>query len=212
MDYSLSTTTTNVYVLLLEDGNYYVGKSRNVEERFKQHQAGSGSAWTRRYKPVAIVETLPNVSPLMEDLKTKEYMSLYGIQKVRGASYCQMLLPPPLIQSIQREIWSAQDRCMKCGSNQHWVTECTQREQASCCNAISGWIRRLFAVPVSASVSSAPTITCRYCKTRKFTSSYGCALHEKACKNSKLLCSRCGFTGHEVNGCFAKRTVSGAVL
>lgn len=222
IDITKNLTPTNIYVLRLEDNRYYVGKSINVEERFKQHQTGGGAAWTRKYKPIEIVETLANVSPFMEDLKTKEYMSIYGIYRVRGGSYCQMILDPLLIQLIKREIWAAQDRCMSCGSNQHWVTECTENvtdkksvltngftqmdasTNIGCWQRITGWLRGL---------CSAPHYPCQHCKTRSFTTAFGRSVHERYCRRKKnLVCSRCRFTGHEVSTCFAKRTVDGMVL
>ena len=45
-------SNTNVYVLRLEGGRYYIGKSDNVMNRYQQHLGGSGSAWTRKYRPV----------------------------------------------------------------------------------------------------------------------------------------------------------------
>ena len=47
-------STTNIYILELEDGKYYVGKSIDPIQRFEQHASGEGSAWTRKYKPVAV--------------------------------------------------------------------------------------------------------------------------------------------------------------
>ena len=39
--------TTNVYVLELAEGKYYIGSSKNVTKRYQQHVSGyKGSAWT----------------------------------------------------------------------------------------------------------------------------------------------------------------------
>ena len=54
--------TTNIYVLRLEGGRYYVGKTDNVPQRFQQHLQGQGSTWTKKYKPVSLVKTIKNVS------------------------------------------------------------------------------------------------------------------------------------------------------
>jgi len=60
--------------------------------RYEQHIKGSGSAWTRKYKPVSLEKTIENVSSFEEDKVTKEYMSKYDIDKVRGGSYVEVEL------------------------------------------------------------------------------------------------------------------------
>ena len=44
-----------MYFLECSDGSYYVGSTRNLEERLQQHQAGEGAAYTRRRRPVRLV-------------------------------------------------------------------------------------------------------------------------------------------------------------
>ena len=116
--------TTNVYILKLQNDKWYIGKSDNPEKRFLQHKNGSGSAWTSRYKAVELFKVIENVSPFDEDKFTKEYMSLYGIDNVRGGSYTQIILPNEQIKSIQRELWSTNNLCNNCGSSEHWVRTC----------------------------------------------------------------------------------------
>ena len=42
-----------VYVLKLEDGKFYVGKSKDVDARLREHRKGAKKwAWTAKYKPV----------------------------------------------------------------------------------------------------------------------------------------------------------------
>ena len=83
-------SNTNIYVLRLEGGRYYIGKSDNMMNRYQQHINGSGSAWTRQYRPVSLEKIIENVSPFEEDKITKEYMSKYGIDNVRGGSYVEI--------------------------------------------------------------------------------------------------------------------------
>ena len=47
-----------VYVLELEHGKYYVGKTTNVPRRFKQHLSGSSSIWTRMFRPIRIINII----------------------------------------------------------------------------------------------------------------------------------------------------------
>jgi predicted GIY-YIG superfamily endonuclease len=79
--------STNVYVLKLEGGRRYVGKSANIPRRLEQHFSGNGSVWTKKYKPVSVEKVLTNVSDSYENKITKEMMSKHGVDKVRGGSY-----------------------------------------------------------------------------------------------------------------------------
>ena len=115
---------TNIYVIRLQSGKYYVGKSDNVEKRFKEHQTGFGSAWTRKYKPIAIEKTISNASPFDEDKVTKEYMSKHGIDNVRGGTYVSIELDDFQKQALNEEIWQAKGLCTQCGRAGHFVKDC----------------------------------------------------------------------------------------
>jgi predicted GIY-YIG superfamily endonuclease len=115
---------TSIYVLRLEGGRYYIGKSDNVMKRYEEHLNGAGSAWTTRYPPVSLVKTMNSVSAFEEDKTVKEYMAIYGIDMVRGGSYVTEALSATQRSVLQQEIWSAQDRCSRCGSSGHWVSTC----------------------------------------------------------------------------------------
>jgi len=52
--------THYVYMLLLQNGQIYVGSSTNPQQRFKTHLAGEGSVATRRSRPIKIVYTEPH--------------------------------------------------------------------------------------------------------------------------------------------------------
>ena len=96
-----------IYVLALERGNYYVGSSNNAERHIKQHFNGEGSAWTKLYKPVEVVERRVRMNRFEEDQVVKEYMEKYGITKVRGGSYTQFQFDCSTIEHLEREIRSA---------------------------------------------------------------------------------------------------------
>lgn len=44
-----------VYILLCNDGSYYIGTSNNVEKRVKNHLGGNGGRYTRSHKPQKLV-------------------------------------------------------------------------------------------------------------------------------------------------------------
>lgn len=97
-----------VYVLLLEDDYYYVGCTNDVERRFKQHQSGVGSSWTKIHKPISIVE-IREGSYKEESEVTIEYMEKYGITKVRGGKWVNgsaaKYLPPSLKKDAELYKW-----------------------------------------------------------------------------------------------------------
>lgn len=43
-----------MYILRCRDNSYYVGSTRNLEQRLAQHQAGHGAQYTRRRLPVVL--------------------------------------------------------------------------------------------------------------------------------------------------------------
>ena len=77
-----------VYVLLLKNAHFYVGITDNLKKRISQHFAGTGAVWTKKYQPVEVLEVIQNASLLIETKVTREYMSRYGKDRVRGGKYC----------------------------------------------------------------------------------------------------------------------------
>ena len=121
--------STNVYVLRCEGGKRYVGKAADVQKRFQEHKNGNGSAWTNKYKPVIIEKIYKNVSPFEEDKITKETMGKYGINNVRGGTYCSIKLSDNEKESLEKEIRGAQDCCFNCGDKTHFAKDCKNDEE-----------------------------------------------------------------------------------
>ncbi len=119
--------STTIYILKLQGGKYYVGKSDNVIVRIRDHTNGAGSAWTRKYKPIDVEKTIPNASPFAEDATVKEYMARYGIDNVRGGTYVTEHLSESEHHHLQQEIWAAKDCCKQCGRAGHFVNTCRAR-------------------------------------------------------------------------------------
>jgi predicted GIY-YIG superfamily endonuclease len=171
---------TNIYVLRLEGGNFYVGKSNNVMLRYQEHLSGGGSDWTRKHKPVALDKTFDNVSPFEEDKITKEYMAKYGIDKVRGGAYVTAVLSDFQRDALNMEIWAAQDCCTNCGRKGHFIADCNAKTDASGNKIV---YEQPFVKPIK-------------------------VIHKKSSGGNS--CYRCGRSGHYSNNCYAGSYVGGA--
>jgi len=55
-----SKETYCVYVLECCDGSYYCGITTNMQQRLKQHNAGTASRYTRGRTPVTVLTRTPN--------------------------------------------------------------------------------------------------------------------------------------------------------
>ena len=113
-----------IYILALEKNKYYIGKTNNPSFRIEEHNTGSGSAWTQKYKPVSLLQLIPNCDDYDEDKYTKMYMDKYGIDNVRGGSYVTIKLNPSIKKQLEQCSWSTNNKCFLCGSDDHFVKDC----------------------------------------------------------------------------------------
>lgn len=113
-----------IYSLKLQRGKYYIGKTESPNFRLQDHFDSSGSAWTKKYKPISIHQVTPDMNDHDEQRITQEYMSKYGIDNVRGGPWCKVVLSDDEKKFIQKLIDGENDKCYQCGSSDHFAKDC----------------------------------------------------------------------------------------
>lgn len=81
-----------IYVLKLVNDKYYIGKTSNTSFKLDQNFNNNGCEWTKKYKPIEIVELFSNCNNNDEDKITIQYMGFYGINNVRGGKFSKIIL------------------------------------------------------------------------------------------------------------------------
>ena len=118
-----------IYILLLQKNKYYVGKTTRPTFRLNQHFDEGGSSWTKKYKPIKILEMLPNCDDYDEDKYTKMYMDKHGINNVRGGSYSTVRLDKTTVDNLKRMSNGTNDKCFECGNKGHFWKYCPNRKR-----------------------------------------------------------------------------------
>ncbi len=128
--YNNSSNIFTIYVIECDGSKYYIGKTnKDVSIRFTQHKSSDNTcAWTTKYKPIKIVETIKSNDSLDEDKITKKYMLKYGIENVRGGAYVKVKLDDWMIKSLEHELIGSKDLCYNCKERGHLYRNCDYKE------------------------------------------------------------------------------------
>jgi hypothetical protein len=133
-----------VYILELNGGNFYVGKTNNIARRFNDHKNGRGCAWTRLHGGCKIIEIHNNENLFDEDKHTLDFMNMFGVDKVRGGSFSNIELTEEQKNIIGKSIRNANDLCQECGESGHFINECPSKEETMRLGKRNNWCSRCF--------------------------------------------------------------------
>jgi hypothetical protein len=208
-----------IYILGLENGKYYIGKTKNLEIRILEHINSSGSEWTKLYNPIKIIEYHDNCDDFDEDKYTIMMMNKYGIDNVRGGSYCTIILSESEKSNINKMIRGSNNLCYICSSSNHFAKNCHKSNRGS---QLESEILSIIAnsrsqgetkINKQKKIKMKVAPKCSRCGNSGHYITKCYAKHnvdgEPIIDN---VCLRCGYSGHIIESCYAKRHISGKYL
>jgi hypothetical protein len=93
---NLKLFTDYIYVLELVEERYYIGRTSNILRRIEEHFTNNGAIYTKKYKPLKVIEVEEEKTVEDEKIKTIFYMEKYGWEKVRGSYWCSLEIKNPI--------------------------------------------------------------------------------------------------------------------
>lgn len=198
-----------IYILELANKKYYVGKTSEPEFRLDQHFNSDGSAWTKKYKPIKVLELIPGCDNFDEDKYTLKYMEKHGITNVRGGSFCQIKLSDENISTLNQMLNGSTDLCYICGQSGHFASACVLLNKPK-------KVQEDLNVRCNCPTSYFSPHRKSKCLLKQFTSLFEDEDDDveklvkiNIPKSKPNLCEICGRSGHDASNCYAKTTVEG---
>jgi hypothetical protein len=132
--HNMAQPTGGVYVLKLDDGCFYVGKSSNVDARVAQHASGSVhcASWCKSHGVTNIQRMKTECPPSGDDLdaweknETLVQMMRHGVDKVRGWAFTNESLNMDQLVTLKTLLTEQADVCRRCGFHGHFVSTCSE--------------------------------------------------------------------------------------
>jgi hypothetical protein len=202
-----------IYVLILQDNKYYVGQTNNSTMRIEQHCEGNGSVWTKKYKPIDVMSIKASNGPFDENNTTKMLMIKYGIDNVRGGSYCTEFLDKNQKDLLQKELWGVDNCCIRCGYKDHFINMCNKRVDINGNKIILKSQVKKDKVKKNINKSKNSIKICKLCgRNTHYTKNCYAITNINGNPIEKKPCTRCKNIGHKKNKCYAKIDINGNIL
>jgi len=96
-----------------------------------KHFQEEGIAWTKKYKPIKILSQITG-DEFDEEKITLIAIEKYGIDNVRGGSYCTINLSQHEKDKALQTIRSITDKCYTCGLKGHYAKDCKPSVLKNC--------------------------------------------------------------------------------
>ena len=191
-----------IYILQLEKGKYYIGKTNNPNFRIENHFYGDGSEWTKIYKPVKVIDIIKDCDDYDEDKYTRIYMDKYGINNVRGGSFVSIKLKKSEIEILKKMSTGTNNRCFICETAGHFAKDCPENwetdEEWETDNDDDSDIDNEIQYKLQEQIYKSKKPVYTHFQKQPQISNY-----------NKNCCYRCGRPGHFSNICYATTHING---